>query len=100
MDYIDSNFRYNGFLGIYKKKNIKLSVTGLLGFYWDIDVRVADVSVSKLVENGGASLSPEGSSQPYPANVRHIFELTMNMGDDLVLKCNDNLWPYTNIGMI
>ena len=77
-----------------------MSVTGLLGFYWDIDVRVADVSVSKLVENGGASLSPEGSSQPYPANVRHIFELTMNMGDDLVLKVNENLVNYKNEGKI
>ena len=79
---------------------MKLSVTGLLGFYWDIDVRVADSSVMKLAHNGGAILTAPGSSDPFPTQVRHIFELTMSTGDDLVLKCNDNLWPYKNEGTI
>ena len=77
-------------------------MTGLLGFYWDIDVRVGGSSVTKLAHNGGAVLTQPGSSTPYPTNVRHIFELTMNTGDDLVLKCNENLdlFGYKNQGTV
>lgn len=77
-----------------------MSVTGLLGFYWKLDIRVNDISVTTAVENGGASLSPEGSSKPYPANVRHVFELALNVGDDLVLMVDDMLYPYANEGLV
>lgn len=75
-----------------------MSVTGFGGFYWDIDVQVSGVSVRHLVENGGASLSPIGGTDPYPSNVRHVFEITMDVGDILTLHVVDNYFPYSNQG--
>ena len=54
--------------------------------------------LAKLVENGGASLQPIGGTDPYPANVRHVFEVTMQVDDDLVITVTDNYFPYVNEG--
>ena len=50
------------------------------------------------MENGGASLQPIGGTDPYPANVRHVFEVTMQVDDDLVITVTDNYFPYLNEG--
>ena len=77
-----------------------MSLQGFGGFYWDIDVQVSGVSVRHLVENGGASLAPIGGTDPYPSNVRHVFEITMEVGDRLTLLVADNYFPYVNQGSL
>ena len=43
-------------------------------------------------------MTPIGGTDPYPANVRHVFEVTMAVDDDLVIMVTDNYFPYVNEG--
>ena len=81
------------------KINVKTSVIGLAGFYYDIDVLINSQKVASLIENGGASLSPPGGdNDPFPAHIRHVIEARMDIGDGLVLFTRENLFEYKNAG--
>ena len=82
----------------YFYSSIKFSIIGLLGFYYDINVTVAGDAVATMVENGGASVTPDGVDD-YASHVRHVVEVTMEAGDDLGFMVNANLFPYTNKGL-
>ena len=100
MDFIGSNYRSRTLFDSFSICNhLQLSVVGLAGFYYNIDVLINSQKVASLIENGGASLSPPGSgNDPYPAHIRHVIEARMDIGDGLVLFTRDNLFEYKNAG--
>ena len=54
--------------------------------------------MTKLIENGGASVTPDDAVEPYPAHVRHVVDVSMKTGDDLLFMVDERLYPYTNSG--
>ena len=99
MVFTGSSYRFSVIRRSFLKSNVQLSITGLAGFYYNIDVLINSHKVASLIENGGASLSPPGSgNDPYPAHIRHVIEARMEIGDGLVLFTRDNLFEYKNAG--
>ena len=99
MVFTGSSYRFGGIRCSLPKIHVQLSITGLAGFYYNIDVLINSHKVASLIENGGASLSPPGSgNDPYPAHIRHVIEARMEVGDGLVLLTRDNLFEYKNAG--